>query len=94
MTGLTTPFSACRLLYCTCADVPHSSLVDVGRKEPLVEDKLNIEDTVEPVEEPKKVRKSIPQRAGAAGKALLVYLGTGSIGAALVAYLIFRGAGC
>jgi hypothetical protein len=37
---------------------------------------------------------SIPQRVGAAGKALLVYLGTGSIGAALIAYLIFKGAGC
>jgi hypothetical protein len=35
------------------------------------------------------VRKSIPQRVGAAGKALLVYLGTGSIGLALVAYLLF-----
>jgi hypothetical protein len=41
-----------------------------------------------------KTRLSIPQRAGAAGKALLVYLGTGSIGVALVAYLIFKGAGC
>lgn len=33
-------------------------------------------------------------RAGAAGKALLVYLGTGSIGAALIAFLIFKGMGC
>jgi hypothetical protein len=41
---------------------------------------------------PKKM--SIPARAGAAGKALLVYLGTGSIGAALVAYLLFKGMGC
>jgi hypothetical protein len=34
------------------------------------------------------------KRKAAAGKALLVYLGTGSIGAAIVAYLIFKGAGC
>jgi hypothetical protein len=33
-------------------------------------------------------------RKAAAGKALLVYLGTGSIGAALIAYLIFHGMGC
>jgi hypothetical protein len=33
-------------------------------------------------------------RKGAAGKALLVYLGTGSIGAAILAYLIFNGMGC
>jgi hypothetical protein len=60
-----------------------------------VEDKSNVQEVAEvPAEPKKKVRKSIPQRAGAAGKALLVYLGTGSIGAALVAYLIFRAAGC
>jgi hypothetical protein len=41
-----------------------------------------------------KPRPSIYARAGAAGKALLVYLGTGSIGAAIVAYLIFKGMGC
>ena len=33
-------------------------------------------------------------RKGAIGKALLVYLGTGSIGVAIVAYLIFSGMGC
>ena len=83
------------MLYCLCADVPHTLPVGIGRKEPVVEDKSNIaEAAAEAVEEPKKARKSIPQRAGAAGKALLVYLGTGSIGLALVAYLIFRGAGC
>lgn len=37
---------------------------------------------------------SLRQRAGAAGKALLVYLGTGSIGAAIVAFLLFKGMGC
>jgi hypothetical protein len=31
---------------------------------------------------------------GAAGKALLVYLGTGSVGAALIAYLVFHSMGC
>jgi hypothetical protein len=41
-----------------------------------------------------KTRVSIPARAGAAGKALIVYLATGSIGAALVAFLLFKGAGC
>ena len=52
------------------------------------------------------VRKAIPTvgpdgqivgekpRKAAAGKALLVYLGTGSIGAALIAYLIFHSMGC
>ena len=61
-----------------------------------MEDKSNVQETAaaEVVAEPKKSRKTIPQRVGAAGKALLVYLGTGSIGAALVAYLIFRAAGC
>ena len=48
----------------------------------------------EPAQPAAPVRKSIPQRVGAAGKALLVYLGTGSIGIALVAYLLFRGMGC
>lgn len=45
-------------------------------------------------EKQEKVRQSIPARAGAAGKALLVYLGTGSIGLALVAYLVFHSMGC
>lgn len=31
---------------------------------------------------------------GAAGKAMLVYLFSGSLGAAVVAYLVFRGMGC
>jgi hypothetical protein len=39
-------------------------------------------------------KPSLPQRAGAIGKAFLVYLGTGSIGVAIVAYLIFAGMGC
>ena len=34
------------------------------------------------------------RRVAAAGKALLVWLGTGSIGAAIVAYIIFKLAGC
>jgi hypothetical protein len=33
-------------------------------------------------------------RAGAAGKALLVYLGSGSVLLAVVAYLVFSGMGC
>lgn len=39
-------------------------------------------------------KPSLPQRAGAIGKALLVWLGTGSLGLAIVAYLIFAGMGC
>ena len=39
-------------------------------------------------------RPSLPQRAGAIGKAFLVYLGTGSVLAAVVAYFIFAGMGC
>ena len=33
-------------------------------------------------------------RRGAIGKALLVWLGTGSIGIAIVAFIIFKLAGC
>ena len=36
----------------------------------------------------------IGKAKAAAGKALLVYLGTGSIGAAIVAYIIFKMMGC
>ena len=36
----------------------------------------------------------VARAKAAAGKALLVYLGTGSIGAAIVAYLIFKMMGC
>jgi hypothetical protein len=43
---------------------------------------------------PEKARPSIPARAGAIGKALLVYLATGSVGVALVAFLLFKGMGC
>lgn len=45
----------------------------------------------EPTEAP---RQSLRARAGAAGKALLVYLGSGSVILAIVAYLIFSGMGC
>ncbi len=41
-----------------------------------------------------KPRMSIPARVGAAGKALIVYLATGSVGAALVAFLLFKVMGC
>lgn len=39
-------------------------------------------------------RPSIRARAGAAGKALIVYLASGSIGVALVAFLLFKVMGC
>jgi hypothetical protein len=35
-----------------------------------------------------------PKRRGAAGKALIVLLGTGSLGAAVVAFIIFKMMGC
>lgn len=35
-----------------------------------------------------------PRRRGAIGKAFLVYLGTGSIGAAIVAFIVFKMMGC
>lgn len=38
--------------------------------------------------------QTLRARAGAAGKALLVYLGSGSILAAILAYVIFSGMGC
>ena len=34
------------------------------------------------------------RRTGAVGKAILVYLGSGSIVAAIAAYLLFSGMGC
>lgn len=34
------------------------------------------------------------KRKGAAGKAFIVYLGTGSVLAAVVAYFLFSGMGC
>lgn len=34
------------------------------------------------------------ERKGAAGKAAIVYLASGSLGAAVVAYLIFHSMGC
>ena len=40
-----------------------------------------------------KIRKTIRER-GAVGKALLVFLGTGSVLAAGAAYLLFAGMGC
>ena len=36
----------------------------------------------------------IRKAKAAAGKALLVYLGTGSLGVAIVAYILFRMMGC
>jgi hypothetical protein len=50
--------------------------------------------THEVTRQPQPIRPSIRARAGAAGKALIVYLATGSIGAALLAFLLFKGAGC
>jgi hypothetical protein len=38
--------------------------------------------------------KSIPARAGAAGKALIVWLASGSLGLAIVAFLLFKMMGC
>jgi hypothetical protein len=35
-----------------------------------------------------------PKRRGAVGKAFLVYLGTGSLGAAIIAFIIFKVMGC
>ena len=44
--------------------------------------------------EDKSLRQSIPARVGAIGKALIVYLASGSLGVALVAFLLFKGMGC
>jgi hypothetical protein len=43
---------------------------------------------------PAKVRQSIPARVGAAGKALIAYLATGSIGVALVVFLVAKAMHC
>lgn len=39
-------------------------------------------------------RQSLRARAGAAGKALIVYLGSGSVLLAILAYFLFSGMGC
>ena len=59
-----------------------------------MEDKSNVQEASEVAREPEKVRKSIPQRAGAAGKAAIAYLATGSIGVAVVVFIIAKLAGC
>ena len=66
-----------------------SIAVQPGRKEPVVQENL-ISDNKNSA----KPRMSIPARVGAAGKALIVYLATGSVGAALVAFLLFKMMGC
>ena len=58
-----------------------------------MEEKSNAQEMTEATE-PKKVRQSIPQRVGAAGKALIAYLATGSIGVAVVVFIVFKLAGC
>jgi hypothetical protein len=61
----------------------------------LQETSSEIAATSTPAEQ--KMEASIPtrrRRVAAAGKALLVWLGTGSIGAAIVAYIIFKLMGC
>ena len=60
-----------------------------GRKDPAVQETSN-----EQAAAPEKTRMSIPARAGAIGKAFLVYLGTGSVGVAIVAFIIFKMMGC
>lgn len=45
------------------------------------------------VQSPKQTALTPPRR-GAIGKAFLVYLASGSVGVAVIAYLIFAGAGC
>ncbi len=39
-------------------------------------------------------RPSLPQRAGAIGKALLVWLGSGSLVVAVIAFFAFSAVGC
>jgi hypothetical protein len=54
-----------------------------------------VDPTVNGLNEPGVRRNRLIRGAkAAAGKALLVYLGTGSIGAAIVAYIVFRMMGC
>jgi hypothetical protein len=55
------------------------------------------ETSTEPTERevaPPKVRQSIPARAGAAGKALIAYLASGSLGVAIVVFIIAKMMGC
>lgn len=44
--------------------------------------------------QPPKQTGQTPPRRGAIGKAFLVYLASGSVGVAVIAFLIFAGAGC
>ena len=48
-------------------------------------EKLPLENTQDTLDRPRKA---------AAGKALIVWLATGSVGAALVAFLLFKSMGC
>jgi hypothetical protein len=59
-----------------------------------VEDKSNVQEEVAFAAKPKAARRSIPQRAGAAGKAAIAYLATGSIGVAVVVFIVAKLAGC
>ena len=61
-----------------------------GRKDRVVSQETKF-DVVSPQEKPGARRR---RRVAAAGKALLVWLGTGSLGAAIVAFIIFKWAGC
>jgi hypothetical protein len=50
---------------------------------------------VQPPAPPESSREQATHtRRGAIGKALIVWLATGSLGAAVVAFLIFKGMGC
>lgn len=42
----------------------------------------------------RKQKSDTPPRRGAIGKAFLVYLASGSVGVAVIAFLIFAGMGC
>ena len=54
------------------------------------DERLPLQDTLPP----ETLRLTDPRRRGAIGKAFLVYLGTGSIGIAIVAFIVFKMMGC
>jgi hypothetical protein len=68
---------------------PDAKKLSVPQKGPNVQDYSLQSNTPEA-----PIRPSIRARAGAAGKALIVYLASGSIGVALVAFLLFKVMGC
>ena len=54
----------------------------------------SLPETPQPSEQSPTAAPTTPPRRGAIGKAFIVYLLSGSVGLAVVAFLVFRGMSC